>query len=97
MTFPPKILDELLKGYQSPENLLSEGSIFKQLTKALAERCLEGEMKTHLEKQRTEAAPMIAIKRFSMSSPKHTQIVSTFFKSIMGAFTPVTIWLCQRM
>jgi len=58
MTFPPEILDELLKGYQSPEDLLGEGGILKQLTKALVERCLEGEMKTHLEEQRAETAPM---------------------------------------
>ncbi len=38
MTFPPEILDELLKGYQSPEDLLGEGGILKQLTKALVER-----------------------------------------------------------
>ncbi|GAB4240122.1 MAG: hypothetical protein Kow00121_66610 [Elainellaceae cyanobacterium] len=59
MTFPPEILDELLKGYQSPEDLLGEGGILKQLTKSLVERCLEGEMKTHLEKQRAESAPML--------------------------------------
>jgi len=57
MTFPPEILDELLKGYQSPEDLLGEGGILKQLTKALVERCLEGEMKTHMEEQRAETAP----------------------------------------
>ncbi|MBF2077857.1 MAG: hypothetical protein IGR76_04885 [Synechococcales cyanobacterium T60_A2020_003] len=46
MTFSPKILDELLKGYQSPEDLLGDSGILKQLTKALVERCLEAEMKT---------------------------------------------------
>jgi transposase-like protein len=56
MTFPPEILDTLLKDYQNPEDLLGESGILKQLTKALVERCLEGEMKTHLEEQRTEAA-----------------------------------------
>ena len=50
MTFQPELLDELLKGYQNPEDLLGEGGILKQLTKALVERCLSAEeMDTHLE------------------------------------------------
>ncbi len=57
MTFQPELLDQLLQGYQKPEDLLGEGGILKQLTKALVERCLEAEMKTHLEGQpQTEAA-----------------------------------------
>lgn len=53
MTFQPELLDQLLKGYQNPEDLLGEGGILKQLTKALVERCLSAEMDTHLEEQRT--------------------------------------------
>ncbi len=51
MTFQPELLDQLLQGYEKPEDLLGEGGILKQLTKALVERCLEAEMKTHLETQ----------------------------------------------
>ena len=51
MTFQPELLDQLLQGYENPEDLLGEGGILKQLTKALVERCLEAEMKTHLEVQ----------------------------------------------
>lgn len=54
MAFRPEILDELLKGYENPQDLLGEGGILKQLTKALVERCLEAEMKTHLEEQRAQ-------------------------------------------
>lgn len=54
MTFQPELLDELLKGYQNPEDLLGEGGILKQLTKALVERCLSAEMDTHLKEQRTQ-------------------------------------------
>lgn len=57
MTFAPELLDELLKNYKNPEDLLGEGGILKQLTKALVERCLEAEMKTHIEEQRAEAPP----------------------------------------
>ena len=54
MTFQPELLDQLLKGYQNPEDLLGEGGILKQLTKALVERCLSAEMDMHLEEQRTQ-------------------------------------------
>ena len=57
MTFQPELLDELLKGYQNPEDLLGEGGILKQLTKALVERCLQAEMDTHIEEQRTQIQP----------------------------------------
>ena len=55
MTFSPELLDELLKGYENPEDLLGQGGILKQLTAALVERCLNAELKTQLEEQRTEA------------------------------------------
>jgi len=54
MTFQPELLDQLLQSYEKPEDLLGEGGILKQLTKALVERCLEAEMKTHLEAQQPQ-------------------------------------------
>lgn len=54
MTFRPELLDELLKNYQSPEDLVGEGGILKQLTAALVERCLNAEMEHHLEEERSE-------------------------------------------
>jgi predicted transposase YdaD len=47
--FSPELLDELLKGYENPEDLLGQGGILKQLTVALVERCLNAELKTQLE------------------------------------------------
>jgi putative transposase len=44
----PKIIDELLKSYAKPEDLLGEGGIVEQLTKALIERALQGELTHHL-------------------------------------------------
>ena len=43
-----KLLDELMKDYKSPEDLLGENGLLKQLTKALLEKALEGEMTHHL-------------------------------------------------
>jgi putative transposase len=41
------VLDELLKEYQKPEDLLGENGLLKQLTKALVERALRGELTHH--------------------------------------------------
>jgi putative transposase len=38
----------LLKDYQKPEDLIGEGGLLKQLTKALIERALKGELTHHL-------------------------------------------------
>ena len=56
MTFRPELLDELLRGYQSPEDLVGTGGILKQLTAALVERCLNAEMEHHMEEERSEPA-----------------------------------------
>jgi len=44
----PKIVDELVKMYKKPEDLLGEGGILKALQKALLERVLESELKYEL-------------------------------------------------
>lgn len=54
MNFRPELIDELLKEYQKPEDLMGEGGIFKQLTKALIERCLTAELDTHLDEEPRE-------------------------------------------
>jgi hypothetical protein len=48
MTIRPELLDELLKDYQNPQDLLGENGIIQQLTKAMIERCLQVEMEEHL-------------------------------------------------
>ena len=48
MAIRKELLDELLKDYKNPEDLLGESGILKQLTKALLNRALEGEMTHHL-------------------------------------------------
>lgn len=44
----PKIIDELLKSYEKPADLLGDGGIVDQLAKALIERALQGELTHHL-------------------------------------------------
>ena len=43
-----ELIDELVKDYQKPEDILGEGGLLKQLTKAVLERCLQGELTHHL-------------------------------------------------
>lgn len=57
MFLRPELLDELLQDYKSPEDLMGEGGILKQLTKALIERCLDGELDTHFQEERAEPLP----------------------------------------
>lgn len=70
MTFRPELLDELLKNYTNPEDLLGEGGILKQLTKALVERCLDAEMDEHLETERSQPSEEKAKNRRNGHSKK---------------------------
>ena len=56
MPFTPELLDELLKDYQKPDDLLGEQGLLQQLTKALVERALNGELTHHLGYERHDAA-----------------------------------------
>ena len=56
MTFRPELIDELLKEYRKPEDLMGEGGIVKQLTKALIERCLSAELDVHLVEEKAESS-----------------------------------------
>jgi hypothetical protein len=51
-----KRIGELLKGFNSPEEILGQSSRFKQLTKAILERALEGELTTHLGYDKPDVA-----------------------------------------
>ena len=46
--FPDDVIDQLLAGYEKPEDLTGETGILKQLTARLVERALEAEMTDHL-------------------------------------------------
>lgn len=70
MTFRPELIDELLKDYRNPEDLMGEGGIFKQLSKALIERCLSAELDTHLEEERSNPEPELPRNRRNGHSKK---------------------------
>jgi len=55
-TLRPEVLDELLAGYEKPEDLLGEEGLFRQLKKALLERALGAELSDHLGYEKGDAA-----------------------------------------
>jgi putative transposase len=56
MPFTPELLDELLKDYQKPDDLLGQDGLLQQLTKALVERALTGELTHHLGYEKHDAS-----------------------------------------
>jgi len=48
MELKQELVDQLLKDYQKPEDLIGESGLLKQLTKALIERALKSELTHHL-------------------------------------------------
>ena len=48
MVIRQELLEELLKDYKSPEDLLGQDGLLKELTKALVEKALDGELTHHL-------------------------------------------------
>jgi putative transposase len=47
-TFDHELIDSLIKDCKSPEDILGQDGILKNLTKAILERALQGELTTHL-------------------------------------------------
>src|SRR5579871_44206 len=48
MNIRRELIDELLKEYPDPRDILAENGLLKQLSKAVIERCLETELEEHL-------------------------------------------------
>ena len=44
-----QLLDELMQDYKSPEQILGEEGLIKQLSKRLIERALQAELAHHLQ------------------------------------------------
>jgi putative transposase len=57
------ILDELLRGYDQPRDLMSDGDLMKDLRKALMQRMLGAELTEHLGYEHGEAAPPVQANR----------------------------------
>ena len=51
-----EVIEELLQGYRSPEDLLGEEGLFKELKKRLLERALGAELSEHLGYEKGDPA-----------------------------------------
>ena len=51
-----EVIEELLQGYRSPEDLLGEEGLFKELKKRLLERALGAELTEHLGYEKGDPA-----------------------------------------
>jgi putative transposase len=56
MEIRKELLDELIKDYKKPEDLIGETGLLKQLTKALMERALSAELTEHLGYEKHDPA-----------------------------------------
>ncbi|HWR73494.1 MAG TPA: IS256 family transposase [Nitrospirota bacterium] len=56
MATTDELLDELMKNYKKPEDLIGESGLLKQLTKALVERAMKAEMTAHLGYEKHDPA-----------------------------------------
>src|SRR5215813_4926834 len=52
----PDLVDELLRGYEKPEDIIGENGLLKRLTKALLERALNAELTHHLGYEKHDPA-----------------------------------------
>lgn len=51
-----QLIDQLLKEYQKPEDVLGENGLLKQFTKAILERAMAAELTTHLGYEKHDPA-----------------------------------------
>lgn len=56
MATTDELLDDLMKNYKKPEDLIGENGLLKQLTKALVERAMKAEMTVHLGYEKNDPA-----------------------------------------
>lgn len=80
----PELLDELLKDYQKPDDLLGQDGLLQQLTKALVERALGGELTHHLGYERHDPSGNNSGNSRNGTTPKtlrgkHGQVPSRLF------------------
>ena len=101
MTIKKEILDELIKDYHNPEDLLGENGLLKQLTKQLLERAMQAELTHQLGYGKNETAPPgQSNRRNGTTSKKVKSAVGEFAIEVprdrAGEYEPVIIEKHQR-
>ncbi len=70
MEIKKELIDELLKNYQKPEDVIGENGLLKQLTKALLERAMDAELTHHLGYEKSDPAATTVGIRGTAPPPK---------------------------
>lgn len=96
MTIKKEILDELIKDYRNPEDLLGENGLLKQLTKQLLERAMQAELTHQLGYSKNEAAPLEQSNRrngtsFKKVKSSNGELALEVPRDRAGEFEPVII------
>lgn len=91
------LLDELLEAHQSPEEILGESGLLKQLSKRLIERALAGELKAHLKEQ-AEEGEKNSRNGYSKKTVQsnHGEMELSIPRDRQGSFEPVLVPKHQR-
>ena len=93
MGIKKEVLDELIKGYEKPEDLIGETGLLKQLTKALIERAMGAELTHHLGYEKHDPVRYHSGNSRNGSSPKTVkgdfgEIVVETPRDLNGSFEP---------
>jgi putative transposase len=101
MTIKKEILDELIKDYKNPEDLLGENGLLKQLTKQLLERAMQAELTHQLGYSKHETAPPEQPNRRNGTTSKrvkssHGEFELEVPRDRTGEFEPIIIEKHQR-
>jgi len=101
MEIRKEILDELIKDYKNPEDLIGEQGLLKQLTKALLERAMEAELTHELGYEKNSRSGGSTSNRRNGSSSKtvrskHGEVALDVPRDRDAEFEPVLIKKHQR-
>lgn len=101
MAITDKLLDELLKDYKNPEDLIGKNGILKELTKRLIERAMDAELTEHLGYEKNMPAPKDSCNRRNGSSIKkilteNDEMTVEIPRDREGSFEPQMIPKHQR-
>ena len=101
MEIRKEILDELIRDYRNPEDLIGESGLLKQLTKALLERAMEAELTHELGYEKNSRSGGSTSNRRNGSSSKtvrskHGEVELDIPRDRDSEFEPVLIKKHQR-
>lgn len=85
MPITPEVIDQILKDYEKPEDLLGENGLLPQLTEALVERALNGELTHHLRyKKHSVASPRRVVSLWKVDDAAPAESMKIFYDNLLN-------------